>query len=49
MVAGDITHDGDVEIANPEHVICHLTADNSEISMRIRVERGRGYVPASSR
>ncbi|ASD68586.1 MULTISPECIES: DNA-directed RNA polymerase subunit alpha [Pseudoalteromonas] len=49
VTAADIQHDGDVTIANPEHVICHLTADNSEISMRIRVERGRGYVPASSR
>ncbi|OBU24737.1 DNA-directed RNA polymerase subunit alpha [Photobacterium kishitanii] len=49
VVAGDITHDGDVEIANPEHVICHLTDDNAELSMRIKVERGRGYVPASAR
>ena len=49
VVAGDITHDGDVEIANPEHVICHLTDDNAAISMRIKVERGRGYVPASAR
>ncbi|UJF19488.1 DNA-directed RNA polymerase subunit alpha [Vibrio sp. SS-MA-C1-2] len=47
--AGDITHDGDVEIVNPEHVICHLTDDNADISMRIKVERGRGYVPASAR
>ncbi|WP_339388168.1 DNA-directed RNA polymerase subunit alpha, partial [Vibrio caribbeanicus] len=49
VVAGDITHDGDVEIANPEHVICHLTDDNAEIAMRIKVERGRGDVPASAR
>ncbi|MDG3087009.1 DNA-directed RNA polymerase subunit alpha [Vibrio sp. JC009] len=49
VVAGDITHDGDVEIANPEHVICHLTDDNAEIAMRIKVERGRGYVPSSAR
>lgn len=49
VVAGDITHDGGVEIANPEHVICHLTDANAEIGMRIKVERGRGYVPASSR
>ena len=49
VVAGDITHDGDVEIANPEHVICHLTDDNAEISMRIKVERGRGYVPSTAR
>ena len=49
MTAADIQHDGDVTIANPDHVICHLTTDSSDISMRIRVERGRGYVPASSR
>ena len=48
VIAGDITHDGDVEIVNPEHVICHLTG-NAEISMRIKIESGRGYVPASSR
>jgi len=49
VTASDIQHDGDVTIANPDHVICNLTTNNSEISMRIRVERGRGYVPASSR
>ena len=49
VTAADIQHDGDVTIANPDHVICNLTTGNSEISMRIRVERGRGYVPASSR
>lgn len=49
VVAADITHDGDVEIANPEHIICHLTDENASINMRIRVQRGRGYVPASSR
>ena len=49
VVAADITHDGDVEIVNPDHVICHLTDENASISMRIRVQRGRGYVPASSR
>jgi DNA-directed RNA polymerase subunit alpha len=49
VTAADIQHDGDVTIANPDHVICNLTTNSSEISMRIRVERGRGYVPASSR
>lgn len=48
VTAADIQHDGDVEVANPEHVICHLTGDGS-ISMRIKVETGRGYVPASTR
>jgi DNA-directed RNA polymerase subunit alpha len=48
VTAADIQHDGDVEIANPDHVICHLTGDGS-VSMRIKVEMGRGYVPASAR
>ena len=48
VLAGDITHDGDVEIINPEHVICNLTGQ-ADISMRIRVAKGRGYVPASTR
>ncbi|QUM78303.1 DNA-directed RNA polymerase subunit alpha [Moritella sp. 24] len=48
VLAGDITHDGDVEIVNPEHVICNLTGQ-ADISMRIRVAKGRGYVPASTR
>jgi DNA-directed RNA polymerase subunit alpha len=48
VTAADIQHDGDVTIANPEHVICHLTGEGS-ISMRIKVEMGRGYVPASAR
>ena len=49
VVAADITHDGDVEIVNSSHVICHLTDENASINMRIRVQRGRGYVPASAR
>ena len=48
VTAADIQHDGDVTIANPEHVICTLTGEGS-ISMRIKVEMGRGYVPASAR
>ena len=48
VTAADIQHDGDVTIANPEHIICHLTGDGS-INMRIKVELGRGYVPASVR
>lgn len=49
VTAGDITHGDEVEIVNPEHVICHLTGANAEISMRLKVQRGRGYVPASAR
>ncbi|KDL21739.1 DNA-directed RNA polymerase subunit alpha [Klebsiella pneumoniae MGH 52] len=49
VTAADITHDGDVEIVKAQHVICHLTDENAAISMRIKVQRGRGYVPASAR
>ncbi|MFM5370036.1 DNA-directed RNA polymerase subunit alpha [Aeromonas hydrophila] len=49
VTAGDITHGDEVEIVNSEHVICHLTGANAEISMRLKVQRGRGYVPASAR
>ncbi|MGL5522644.1 MAG: DNA-directed RNA polymerase subunit alpha [Aeromonas veronii] len=49
VTAGDISHGDEVEIVNPEHVICHLTGANAEISMRLKVQRGRGYVPASAR
>ncbi|OIQ47243.1 MAG: DNA-directed RNA polymerase subunit alpha [Gammaproteobacteria bacterium MedPE] len=48
VTAGDITHDGDVEIVNPDHVICHLSEDG-EVNMRIKVEMGRGYEPATAR
>lgn len=49
VTAQSIQHDGDVEIINPDHVICHLVGAKSDISMRIKVESGRGYVPASAR
>ncbi|QIZ78481.1 DNA-directed RNA polymerase subunit alpha [Ferrimonas lipolytica] len=49
VTAADITHDGDVEIVNPDHLICTLTGADAEISMRIKVEIGRGYMPASAR
>ena len=48
-VKAALEHDGDVEIVKPQHVICHLTDENASISMRIKVQRGRGYVPASTR
>lgn len=48
VTAGDIKADHTVEILNPEHVICTLTKDAS-INMRLKVERGFGYQPASAR
>lgn len=48
VTAGDIDVTHNVEIANPDHVICTLSKD-TEINMRLRVEKGRGYVPANVR
>ena len=48
VTAGDIETGHDVEIINPEHIIAHLTAD-SKINIELRVEKGRGFVPATIR
>ena len=48
VTAGDIEAMHDVEILNPEHIIAHLTAGGS-LDMQIKVEQGRGYVPATQR
>jgi DNA-directed RNA polymerase subunit alpha len=47
VTAGDFQLTQDVEIANPDHVICTLN-DNGAISIEARVTRGRGYVPVDS-
>ncbi len=48
VTAGDIQLDHDVEIVNPEMVIANLTSAG-KLSMKLRVARGRGYVPAVQR
>jgi DNA-directed RNA polymerase subunit alpha len=48
VTAGDITVDHNVEIINRDHVICNLTKDIT-LSMRIKIEKGVGYEPATSR
>jgi DNA-directed RNA polymerase subunit alpha len=48
VTAGDIKVDHNVEIINPEHVICHLTKDTA-LNMRLKIERGFGYQPAAAR
>ena len=48
VVAGDIVGSHTVEIINPDHIIAHLTK-SGELSMRLKVERGRGYWPATQR
>ena len=48
VTAADIEVSHDVDIINPEHVIANL-APGGKISMEIKVQGGRGYVPANVR
>jgi len=48
VTAGDIEVSHDVEIINPDHVIAHL-APGGKLDMQIKIEGGRGYVPATMR
>src|SRR5438128_3295933 len=43
--AGDIQTVSDIEILNPDHVICTLD-EGAEIRMEFTVDTGKGYVPA---
>jgi len=48
VTAGDIEIGHDVEIMNPDHIIAHLTTDG-KIDIQLKIEKGRGYVPAALR
>jgi len=48
VTAGDIKLDHDVEVVNPDHVIANLTKAG-ELSMTLKVAKGRGYQPATRR
>ena len=43
VTAGDIEHDADIEIVNPDLVICNLVK-GGKIDMELTVGNGRGYV-----
>ena len=43
--AGDIETSSEMEILNPEHVICHLD-EGASIRMEFTATMGKGYVPA---
>ena len=47
VVAGDFQLTEDIDIANPDHVVCNLN-DKGSIRIEARVTRGRGYVPVDS-
>ncbi|MBL6078501.1 DNA-directed RNA polymerase subunit alpha [Belnapia sp. T18] len=46
VTAGQIQTTGDIEIANPDLVICTLD-DGARLSMELTVGTGKGYVPAA--
>ncbi len=48
VTAGDIQLSHGMEIANPDLIIARLT-DKGELSMTMKVRRGRGYEPAANR
>ena len=48
VTAADIEANADVEIVNPDLVICTHTAD-TDFEMEITVQRGRGYSPTEER
>jgi DNA-directed RNA polymerase subunit alpha len=48
VLAGDISVDHDIEIVNPDHLIANLTKAG-ELSMTLKVAKGRGYQPATTR
>jgi DNA-directed RNA polymerase subunit alpha len=48
VTVADIDLPHDVEVLNPDLVIANLT-DTGELSIKIHVKRGRGYVPVSMR
>jgi len=48
VTASDIALDHNVEIVNPDHVIANLTK-TGELSMNLKISKGRGYQPSTAR
>lgn len=49
VLGSDIKSNDKFNIINPNHIICNLTSINSSISMRMKIELGKGYVPYLSK
>ncbi|WP_066797057.1 DNA-directed RNA polymerase subunit alpha [Sphingomonas soli] len=45
--AGDIAVSGDIEVMNPDLIICHLD-DGATLNMELTADTGKGYVPAAA-
>ncbi|MEY4285321.1 MAG: DNA-directed RNA polymerase subunit alpha [Betaproteobacteria bacterium] len=48
VTAADIQTPHDVEIMNPDHLVCTLS-QGGKIDIQLKVEKGRGYVPGNMR
>lgn len=48
VYAGDIANAPDVQILNPDLVLCEIVRDDVPLEIEMVVEQGRGYVQASS-
>ncbi len=49
VTAADIKTSSEVEIVNPDLLICTIDDPKTKVGMEIRVEKGRGYVPVEQR
>ncbi|QDP19184.1 DNA-directed RNA polymerase subunit alpha [Sphingomonas xanthus] len=47
VTAGQIATSGDIEVTNPELVICHLD-DGATLNMELTADVGKGYVPSAA-
>jgi DNA-directed RNA polymerase subunit alpha len=47
VTAGQIAVSGDIEVMNPDLVICHLD-QGATLNMELTADTGKGYVPASA-
>src|SRR3546814_18139747 len=47
VTAGQIATTGDIEVMNPDLVLCHLD-EGATLTMELTSESGKGYVPAAS-
>ena len=47
VTAGDIATTGDIEVMNPDLVICHLD-EGATLNMELTADIGKGYVPSAS-
>lgn len=49
VTGADIEAHADVEVANPDTVLCTMTNKNAQVEMEIFVKRGRGYFATEAR